>query len=173
MNSVKKFISENKVLSIIFIVIIGIAISFFIIDFINDRKIYQSDLYNNEEVPYINKKYEDNEYKVVTISDEDIARHYYRDFIKMVVTNPEEAWKVTIQDGDEETIDFKEDYKVFKSYVDKMVTKKTISNDIVRYHYKKGNSYNIITVVDSENYMYEIYEYGIWNYKVGFRGNIR
>ena len=172
MDKVKEIISENKVLIIVLLVILSIGIAYFIIDYIAGKKIYNSGLNSNESVNYIEKKYDDNEYKVMRIDEVDMVQLYYKDFVNKMINNPQKAWEYTFQNGENNSINFGKKYDVFKKELDKIITKKTNSNIVVKYLYENEDDYNIITIIDSENYKYEFYEYGVWKYKVSFRGQV-
>lgn len=172
MNKVKTFIRENLALSLAVFVVIAILLTFAIIDFLKDHKIYESNLNNGNEVNYISKKYADNEYRVITMSDEDLLNRYYQYYIRNIVNHPEEAWKITYQNGENRAYNFNGDYQSFLEYTKKIITKTTSNNEIKKYKITKDTRYNIINLIDSENQMYEIYEYGIWDFKVAFKGRV-
>jgi hypothetical protein len=121
------------------------------------------------EIPYEIKKHEANEYKIIKIEDEDIAVAYYRNWIYLVVNNPEEAYKML---GSKSKKEF-DTYEKFTKWIEQYKTVKTKDNTVTGYSYKKSGGYNTIIVRSSENMRYRFTENSVWNYKVDILGQER
>lgn len=164
MNKVKKIFRENAFIILLGVIIISIFLVQFISKTIENSKKYSSDLMNNGEIYYIEHKYEDNEYKVINMDEFDIINYYYRDFIKKLVNNPEEAWEL-LDDNNKSEV-FGTDIDAFMTKVKQIVTVKTKNNKIEKYKKQNGK----YTIVDTEDHMYVIEDNGVWNYKVSYLG---
>ena len=55
------------------------------------------------------KKHEANEYKIISVEDQDIANAYYREWIYLVINKPEEAYKMLGSKS-------KKEYDTFEEY---------------------------------------------------------
>jgi hypothetical protein len=99
----------------------------------------------------------------------DIAVAYYRNWIYLVVNNPEEAYKML---GSKSKKEF-DTYEKFTKWIEQYKTVKTKDNTVTGYSYKKSGGYNTIIVRSSENMRYRFTENSVWNYKVDILGQER
>ncbi len=164
MDNVKKIFRENALIILIAIVIISVFLVRIISKSFELGRRYSSSMMNNSEIPYIEHKYEDNEYKVIDMDEFDIINYYYRDFINKLVNAPLEAWDKLSDDTQLKV--FGADSDEFLVTVKKIVTIKTKNNKIEKYKKENGK----YTIVDSEDHMYVIEDNGVWNYKVSYLG---
>lgn len=168
MDKIKKVIKENLIWFIILIVLLLIVIVYFVINMINDKKIYNDAMLNGENIPYIPHNYGDNEYKVVTVDVYDVINSYYQKYIDKMLNDPKSAWVLLSEETKNES--FNNDYREYQSYIKKNITVKTKENIVSKY---RINNDGVITVIDSENYIYEINENGVWNYTISIKGQVR
>lgn len=162
MDNFKKVVRENAIIILIGVVVVSVFLVQFISRAIEGSKIYQSG--NNGEIEYIEHKFKDNEYKVVDMDEFDIINYYYRDFITMLINNPEEAWEYIDDNNKEEK--FNNDMDTFLDKAKQIVTINSKNNRIEKYRKRNGK----YTIIDSENHMYTIDDDGVWNYKVSYLG---
>ena len=121
------------------------------------------------EVSYDIKKHEANEYKIITVEDQDIAVSYYRNWIYLVVNNPEEAYKLLSKNSLKEY----DTYEKFLAWVNRYKTVNTQNNTLKGYSLKKNGGHNEFVILSSENMKYRLFEYSVWNYKVEIIGQER
>lgn len=161
MNKLKNIIRDNKILVGLFIIIILVFIGAIIYNLIKKDEIYSPSM---DHVPYIKFKYAENEYQNVDITDADMVTFYYRDFIAKLINDPDEAWKLIGANSKKNK--FNNDIKIFKNYIKSIKTIQTEKAEISKYKYDKKGYKNVITIISSENYLYEFTEYGVWKYSV-------
>ena len=169
MEKVKNIFRENMVVIILLFVIIAVFIAFAIIDKINESKLYESPIMNNESIEYQNRVYEENEYDVAEVSNQDMALRYYRFINYYLTTNPEVVWDVLDPQQRKEYGKLSE----FKRQINKMLNVNSMSNTLVKYGVDDSSSVErIFVLVDSENFAYTITEHGVWNFTVEIDGQV-
>lgn len=166
MDKIKEIIKDNLVWIIIFLILVlGLSI-YGVYNYIQGKEIYNDPMLEQDYIPLINYTYEDNEYRVITVEKYDVFNSYYQDFINKMLNDPKSSWDYVSEDDKKNN--FNEDYEEYEKFVKTIVTVKSQNNKVEKY--KVSN--NTITVIDSENYMYEFIENGVWNYKVSFKGQV-
>ena len=168
MNRIKEVFKENWIAIIILVVILVAAGVYMIVVNVRDSKQYNSPFTTPDEIPYENKKYEENEYMNIVVSDQDVALRYYS-FIRDNLLKPEVLY---------EMLDSKEKNKYqsiedFKRMLKKFMTLYTPYNNLVKWGVKEINSLErTFVVVDSESNSYTIHEKGMWNITIEFDGKV-
>ena len=169
MNKVWKIIKENIPVIVLLLVVIAIFVTFAIIDKVNESKIYESPLMNGETIEYENKVFEENEYDVMEVSNQDMALRYYRYIINYLITDPEVVWDILDPQQRKEYGKLSE----FKRHVKKILSINSASNTLIKYGVDDSSSaQRVYVVVDSEHYSYTITERGVWNITVKVNGKV-
>lgn len=167
MDKVKKIIKDNIIWICILFVLIGVLVGYSIYNYIEDKKVFNEPMLSEpENIPYVNYKYADNEYRVITVEKYDVFNSYYKDFINKMVNNPKLSWDY-VSDAEKKNR-FNNKYEEYEKYIKTIINARTLNNKVDRY--KVSNK--TITVIDSANYMYEFIENGVWNYKVSFKEQV-
>lgn len=167
MSKIIDFIKKNYAFSILIVLII-IAITIFVIFKLTNKQNLEWTPIEGE-VFYEIKKHEANEYKIISVEDQDIANAYYREWIYLVINKPEEAYKMLGSKSKKEYDTFEK----FKAWIDQFKTVKTKDNVITAYSYKKSGANNQFIVRSSENMRYRFTENSVWNFKVDILGQER
>ncbi len=168
MDKVKEIIKDNLIWIIILLVLVAVIVGYSIYNYIDGKEIFNDPMVtDHESIPYVNYTYEDNEYRVITVEKYDVFNNYYKDFINKMINDTKSSWEYVSEDDKKKR--FNNKYEEYEKYVKSVITVKTLSNKVEKY--KVSN--NTITVIDSENKMYEFKENGVWNYKVSFKGEVR
>ena len=157
-----KFIKENKK-TITFVVVVLIVVG---IIFAYRYITLNIGTYSPAEGPAVLeiKKYEANEYNVVTINKEIVYRSYYKDFINLLINDPKKAYEKLDTETRERL--FSNSYDSFTDYVSKLDKNVLMSADISRYNDEKDK----IIVIDTTESGYTFFENGVWNYTVSLAG---
>jgi hypothetical protein len=121
------------------------------------------------EVSYDIKRHEANEYKIITVEDQDISIAYYKNWVYLLINKPEEAYTMLSKRSLKEY----PTYEKFKEWVDRYVTVKTKDSTLTGYKYEEKGGHNEIVVSTSEHMRYRFNEYSVWNYKVDIIGQER
>lgn len=163
MDSFKKIIKENIPVITIALVLIASIVAYKVIDYVNGKKTYYSGLNTNESVKYENKKYEENEYKIINVSQEAMAQYYYKEIMNEVHNDPKLLWERISDVSKKEK--YKNDYNEFLKDIAKIKTATSKMNTLTNYGVK-GENKNIYVLVDSEYNKFQVTENGVWNIKV-------
>ena len=163
--SLKEVLSENKILLCITVLIIVIALGSTIFGIVktNQKK--------NEKYPipeyheYVPKTFEKNEYREMTVAEYTLVNAYYTRYIRFTLEDPERAWDMLSHEGKDY---FKYDYDKYLKHIKETKTIFTYKNNVFQYKIEEDGNRQVITIVDSENYKYRFYVYGIWDYEVEF-----
>lgn len=166
MDKVKKIIQDNLAWIIILLVLVVGLSAYGIYKYIQGKEIYNDPMLEQEHIPLVNYTYEDNEYRVITVEKYDVYNSYYKDFANKMINDPKSSWDYVSEE--EKKNHFNNDYKEYEKYIKTIITVKSKNNKVEKY--KVSN--NKITVIDSEKYMYEFVENGVWNFKVSFKGQV-
>ena len=89
MSKIIDFIKKNYAFSILIVLII-IAITIFVIFKLTNKQNLEWTPIEGE-VFYEIKKHEANEYKIISVEDQDIANAYYREWIYLVINKPDKT----------------------------------------------------------------------------------
>lgn len=159
-----KFISENKK-TITFVVIVLIVVG---IIFAYRYVTLNIGTYSPSEGPGVVeiKKYEANEYNVVTMNKEIIYRSYYKSFINLLINDPAKAYSKLTEETKERM--FANNYDSYLDYLSKLNKDVLKKADISRYNDEK----NKIIVIDTTESGYTFFENGVWNYTVALTGRV-
>ena len=156
MDSFKKIIKENIPVITIALVLIASIVAYKVIDYVNGKKTYYSGLNTNESIKYENKKYEENEYKIINVSQESMAQYYYKEIMNEIHNDQKLIW--------ERISDISKKEKFLKD-IAKIKTATSKMNTLTNYGVK-GENKNIYVLVDSEYNKFQVTENGVWNIKV-------
>ncbi len=167
MNKFKDYVKKNY-LFVGLIVVVIIIFTILVVVRINNKNNLKFEPIEGD-VAYEIKKHNANEYKIISVEDQDIAIAYYKDWIYLVVNKPEEAY----QKLSKKSLKKYDTYEKFKEWVDRYKTVKTKDNTLTGYSFKQNGEHNEILVSSSENMRYRFYEYSVWNYKVEIIGQER
>lgn len=167
MDKVKEVLKDNIPIIIVAVVVIAIAIGYKIYENKRDSEIYESGLQSNEIVKFQPKVYEENEYRVIDVADQDIAVFYYKDILDKMVNDRKSLYQMLTKDERKSYKDFQE----FDKEIEKRFHVNFKYNTLEEYSVKeKGNFSRTFVLLDSDNYLYQVYEYGVWNFEVEFIG---
>ena len=143
---------NNPIKSIIIIVVIIVvfSLSYFILDKLLNKE---------EEVNYL-KNYGVNEFIPTYVSDEDMARIYFNDYIYKTHINIEEAYNLLDQEYKNKKFGNLENYKnyLYNSYLE--------NYKFSKYYKLEKNGYIIFGVYDSNENLYIFKTQGVLQYKV-------
>ncbi len=155
----KEILKENILLIIIVIILMLISlVTYFVRHYVKNESV---DTPTVKEKVDPNKIYELNEYRSIKVTRQSLINSYYSRYIKMTVDDPERSWDMLSKEGKAYFLD---DIKRYVKFLKDKETIHTYYNTVVQY---KTNG-NVITIIDSENYKYNLYIYGIWDYEVEF-----
>lgn len=166
MNKIIDYIKHNYLFVLLALLIIVLFVVFVVVR-LKSRVDYSWSPIQGE-VAYEIKHHEANEYKIITVEDQDIALQYYKNWIYLVVNKPEEAYGMLSKESLKEF----DTYEKFKTWVDRYKTVNTKDNVLTGYSYKTGG-HNEFIVQSSERMRYRFNEYSVWNYKVEILGQAR
>ena len=150
---------RNNIRTIIFIVVIALITGGIFLY----RYIKQNQGTYEPNVDHVAKeiiKYEANQYIVYKIDKVDVYRSYYKDFMKLLATDPVKAYSKLTKDS--KTHMFNDNYDKFLEYVKKLDKSVLLSGEVKRYSDEKKK----IILVDNTDSSYVFYEDGVWNYTV-------
>lgn len=164
MSSVRDFIKNHKFISAFMVIGVILIVLVFSKRYVDQNRIYQSGLTETDRVPYINIKYEDNEYKNIVVPELDMVDFYYNNFKEMLLKHPDDAWNLISEDS--KLGRFNNSEERFNDYVTTIINADFKKAIVEKYSYKKGASYNTISIVDTTGRYYIFYEYGVWKYRV-------
>lgn len=117
----------------------------------------------NKEKDYVKeylKNYEVNEYIPVYVSDEDMARTYYNDYIKKTYYNIEEAYSLLDEEYREKKFG---NIDKFKNYI---YSNTDYSYKMTKYYKEVNGQYIDFGVYDSNDNLYIFRTNGVMQYKV-------
>ena len=154
-----KFIKDNKkTITFIAIVLVIVGIIFIYRYVTINIGVYEP---SHEPAKIEIRKFNANEYNVVTIDKEIVYRSYYKYFINLLINNPVKAYDMLTNETKENLFD--NEYNKFSDYVKKLNKSVLLKADISRYNDEK----NRIIIVDNTESSYTFYEKGTWNFTVG------
>lgn len=163
MDKVKKFISDNKVLIIVGVLLLIICIGLYFYDY---KK--KSEEYNKAgefDTPYVKREYKVNEYTNIDVELIDILNDYYASFIKKKYTNPKEAYEMLTSESKKKF----ETAEKYEEYAKKTKTINTYTNTIKEYRKDPENKY-AYDIIDTEGNKYTFIEKAIWDIEVSDNG---
>lgn len=153
---------SNEYLKYILIVLIVVGIPLLIV-FLTRKDDDSNQIINR--VQYELKNYSINEVIPVYITDEELIKKYYSEYISLVINNPEKAFALL----DDETLMNKFDnFKSFEKYFNELKKSNDFYIAVVRnYAIERYDGKNYYYVVDSIGNKYTFIESSIMNYQVG------
>lgn len=163
MDKVKRFISDNKVLIIVGVLLLIICIGLYFYDY---KK--KSEEYNKAgefDTPYVKREYKVNEYTNIDVELIDILNDYYASFIKKKYTNPKEAYEMLTSESKKKF----ETAEKYEEYAKKTKTINTYTNTIKEYRKDPENKY-AYDIIDTEGNRYTFIEKAIWDIEVSDNG---
>lgn len=163
MDKVKRFISDNKVLIIVGVLLLIICIGLYFYDY---KK--KSEEYNKAgefDTPYVKREYKVNEYTNIDVELIDILNDYYASFIKKKYTNPKEAYEMLTSESKKKF----ETAEKYEEYAKKTKTINTYTNTIKEYRKDPENKY-AYDIIDTEGNKYTFIEKAIWDIEVSDNG---
>lgn len=158
-------LKANKKLLIVATIVIIIAISALIYSNLKTPPTYNPEINNSNDVTYIKKNYEVNEYSVINMSELDLLNAYLKKYLVYTVTNPDKAYEM-LSETSKKT--FNNDINEYKKYLSVNTSIYTKDNEITKY--RNGKEKYTYDVVDSEKYKYIIYEKATWNIEITLNG---
>lgn len=172
MNNVKRIIKENIPAVVIAVVLILIIVIYSVMDYVGGKKIYQSGLLSPETVPYKNKKYDENQYKVVNVSEESIAMYYLSEIIYEIHNDPEKLWdRISSVEKEKK---YNNDYKTFKESLELIITSTSSRNVLKEYGIRKNDlGKSVYVLVDNDYNSFQVTEKGVWDLEVKMLGKRR
>lgn len=164
-NSWKGFFKENALLFVVFFVVVFGFLSITIYNGIRDARAskitYESGTY--EEVPNVIKKYDVNEYKVITKSDQDLAEYYLRKLVKMWDNDPGLLYDLMSTSA-------KNSYSSREDCIKELTKKKSSRVRSSKVDYYSVNGGNIV-IVTNENIQFKLNTKGINDFVIEYMGN--
>lgn len=170
MDNFKKIIKENIPVIIIAVTLITVIVAYKVIDYVGGKKTYYSGLNSQETVQYENKKYEENEYKVINVDQETMAQYYYKEIMNEIHNDPKTLWSRISDESKKE--DYNNDYDKFLEDIAKIKTVTSKMNTLTDYGVR-GDNNNIYILVDSAYNKFQVTEDGVWNIEVELLGKQR
>lgn len=168
-NKILEVFKENMIAIIVIIVVAAIAITYFAVDYFKEDPLYEPKVLLSEPPVYENIKYEENQYVLKEVSDQDMALRYYRYINYYLVTNPHVIWEKLDKDQRKEYGKESE----FNRRLKNMLTVNTLSNTLIKYGVDDTlSTERVFTLVDSEHYSYTVIEKGVWNITVKVNGKV-
>lgn len=165
MNSFILSLKENKKLVIITLVVIAIVIGVAIYNNLKPEPQHNPEINEYNEVHYIKKNYQVNEYSVVNISELDLLNAYLKKYINLSINKPEEAFNMLSKESKES---FHNSVDEYKEYVNSITSIYSKDNEVVKY--RKGEGRNNTDIVDSESNKYTIKEHSTWDIEITLNG---
>lgn len=167
MDKVKEVLKDNIPIIVVAVVVILIAVIYKVVTNYQDSQIYYSGIMTNENVVYEPKKYSENEYRVIEVDKENVALNYYKVILNMMINDREALWnKLTV----DERKSYLNDFKKFDSEIGGRVSRTFYNNTVTKFSFEEKSSTRTIYIVDTDNYMYKIYEKGVWNFEIELMG---
>lgn len=159
MNAIKQFVKENLLLSILFVIVVGTFIGSGIYKGIKNA-VDSNTKYEvkTEEVEYINRNYEVNEYKIITKDEQDLAEFYYKKIRYMWLNDPGAIYDLM----SEKCKSYYDSRDAFINYINKFKSSKTASSYV---DYYKVTGTNII-IMTNESVEFKLEHKGINDYKI-------
>lgn len=172
MDNVKKMLKENIPILVIALTIILIIIIYNFMDYLNGQKEYKSGLISTESVPYENKKYNENEYKIINVSEESIAMYYLSEIIYEIHNEPKKLWDRISETEKEKT--YNDKYDNFEIALEKIITSTSNRNTLKEYGIHSNDlGKKVYILVDNEYNAFQITEDGVWDFEVKILGKRR
>ena len=106
------------------------------------------------------KNYKINEYIPTFLTDNDMSKIYFNDFISTVISNPEESYLLL----DEEYRNLK--YPTYSSYYNEYASNVTIDKRVKKYYKDSVGKYIIFGVYDESDNLYIFKTNGVMQYSV-------
>ncbi|MDD2505391.1 MAG: hypothetical protein PHF21_03880 [Bacilli bacterium] len=154
-----EYIKENKITLIICssLLILGGLIAFLIKNDIIFTK--------NDDLIITNylKDYEVNEIVPINISEEQMARKYLAEYVKMVVLDIDQAYQLL--EKDYRDLRFKT-LKDFKDHFTNLISDQFLSAKVTKLNITKKGNYKQFYIVDGSDNIFIFNEYSIMQYKV-------
>ncbi len=155
-----EFIKENKKTLIIcsLILLFGLLIAYLI----------DKDVFNNNEDSnnreYL-KNYQVNEIIPINMNEEQIARKYLAEYVKLIIVDPELAYDLLEPEYREERFN---NINKFKDYFANLLSDRFIDGNVKELNVTSKGSYKQFYIVDSNDNTFIFNEYSIMQYKVMF-----
>ena len=163
--SLKEILLENKVLVTITVIVILFALGSTIFGIIKANKEKNTRFPIPEYHEYVPKTYKRNEYRPMYVEEYTLINAYYSRYIRLSLENPEKAWDMLSHEGKDY---FDYNYEKYAAHVKETKTVFTYKNNVFQYKVEDEGKRQVVTLIDSENYKYRFYVYGIWDYEVEF-----
>lgn len=155
-----EFIKENKKTLIIcsLILLFGLLIAYLV----------DKDVFNNNEDSnnreYL-KNYQVNEIIPINMNEEQIARKYLAEYVKLIIVDPELAYDLLEPEYREERFN---NINKFKDYFANLLSDRFIDGNVKELNVTSKGSYKQFYIVDSNDNTFIFNEYSIMQYKVMF-----
>ncbi len=155
-----EFIKENKVTLIICSSLIGISL---IISFIIKKDLF----YNNDyiEINDYLKNYKVNEIVPISMNEEQIARKYLTEYLKLIGLDINKAYELLEEDYRDKRFS---NIEIFKEHFANLISDKFYNANVSQLNVSRKNNYKEFYIVDANGNTFIFNEYSIMNYKVMF-----
>lgn len=155
-----EFIKENKITLLICGFLLGLAL---IISFLIKSNYFIGS--DNLEINNYLKNYKVNEIVPINMNEEQIARKYLAEYLKLIYLDPETAYDLI--DSEYRQIRFGSIDK-FKEHFDNLISDKFFDAKVTELSVSRKSSYKEFYIVDSNDNTFVFREYSIMQYKVLF-----
>ena len=108
------------------------------------------------------KNYTVNEYIPVYVSDEDMVKIYFNDFLNKLIYTPEDAYYLLDKDY------MNEEYPTYSSFYSDIVSSRTYNVEISTFYKVFRDGYTIFGVYDTDDNFYAFKTKGVMQYSVAF-----
>ena len=163
--SLKEILKENIILIILIVIIAVVSLVMAVTKNLEKKDItdYSEVKDNNKISDKIDTKkiYNENEYRVINVTNQALINAYYMRYIRMTVDNPKRSWDMLSVKGKEY---FFNDIDKYLQFLDDKKTIHTYFNEVYQYKIEGGT----VTLIDTEDYKYRLIIYGVWDYEVEF-----
>ena len=156
-----EFVKENKIILIICTSLILIAL---FISYLLNGNIFSSPNEYIEVNEYL-KNYEINEIVPVTMSEEQMARKYLSEYIKLIILDPNRAYDLIVPEYREKRFG---NISKFNEYFEDLLSDNFGNAKVSKLSTKLSDSYKEFYIVDSNKNTFIFREYSIMQYEVMF-----
>ena len=155
------FIKENKITLIICTSLIAIAL--FIVYFIDNKGLFNKYEYS-EKNEYL-KKYEVNEIVSINMDEEQMARKYLAQYVKLIYLDPDKAYELLVPAYKEKRFG---SIDKFKKHFTNLFSDRFFNANVKQLKVSIRNNYKEFYVVDENDNVFIFNEHSIMQYEVMF-----
>lgn len=154
-----EFFIENKKTLIICVslILLGLVVAYFL----KNASYYDDSI----EIKEYLKNYKVNEIIPINMDDEQIARKYLTEYLKLIYLNPEKAYDLVLPEYREKRFG---NISKFKEYFDNLISDQFFNANIKELQVSRKNKYKQFYIRDINGNTFIFNEYAIKDYKVLF-----